>query len=1424
MAMNYVSVTEKNLTKGINQLSVEDAIPDGFVEDAVNVDISSGGAIQKRAGYVSHLGELPLRPILVNGDTVNNILYLDFDASVEISARVGDYVGIWMRPEQAQMSCVAFPSGIFSASSAKILSKPTPNSVSLSVDLTPIGIDNFISSELSDCVVYGLGTEESNTLKTNNHVQHLDSFVSVGATDTLRTVVCANRDTFYVEQNRTTDFTLPAVIPSVFFHIIAAPVTLQPGFSSTASATYRCKFDGGGEGWASILGITYNSTTRLYDVLLDTPNMQYTAGSITPLFNGEFIGAYANTSDSLTINDAEFTLFNGKFKIHHFFPGTSTTIVSIHVQQAQPFESDYDCGATGHAGIFTQKDKLSLNNTTVGDKLFISLQPELDISISASAGVGSVFLDGITDDIIVLPQPLVLTHTGYVHGNVSTTVAPPSPFTAFRGMTLNYKNIPYEVKRCGSTLFASVPFTVQNGEGLLVDSTNTLAFDNRIKAGDWLLLRGAGAYSREYQVKSVSPNVIILDTKDEDDSFGVMFASCNNSLVFHESISTHNTIEQDFVCEGLWRPLTGPNLSVEPTSVLTNDYKKQLRAFLTNQPAVRSVSIANTLMLNNGTDEPLAFDGFAIRRAGLFPWKPIQTLELIPGTALVATKKYRYYARMEYVDQSGQLQAGNTTSANDFKVTSPVGGAFASLTLAVPPVLKGTLLEWDRLFMSLYRTQADEIPFVLTGEQFHLVERIPVNFNQDATIIYFTDKMTDSVLATQPADNLIERIRGLSGTPLQLAADFTGPSRALYNTTLNGRLFLANSREYPTAEITFSGQYDWSTIGSNVVLSIVRNGLAPAVSLGVDRLNFEMKSIVPSSIPLSSYSYNGATGELTVAVSAGFPGQFCWAWDDTSVGRKVAGMLHMKNVAGQMVTVQKGLGTTSFTGTARFLAGANVPVPLFTDNLFGQGVDTTASLSTKSSTLYRIATAITTAQQVINRTFPGWADWTPIVTATAGNDLANPESVVFSLPIYSTLTPGVLLSNRIAWGGLTSIYSNGETLLGNFTALLLEKRHIARVNFSFPDSPEIFSVGNYVDINAADGQAITGIIPFFSNGTNVGAGAAGQETTLVVFKTNSIYLLKVLPNGTNAVVKLETQGLGCTAPYSIAPTNNGIMFANETGLYRLGQSNQIEPIGRNIERLWKGFYASQTTEGLNQCYGHHFGAERTYRLSLPFKGSSTPTESLAYNHTNEGRGELGAWSRHTQMPFLQWANLLSQEYVASTRARVYRRRDSGTVSDFVDQEGLAIPAQVDTRMTDFGDPSTRKRVLHLTCTFRTPIERSDSRNLPISGTNVAMAIGQSSLFINAQEYVTQGNALTAGLSDTGAIKADTIRYSLSDTKSSHFQARLTNEQAYSPFELSSISYRVAGITTKGETEAVDTSTKAGRRAGYISGALTPRRN
>ena len=135
----------------------------------------------------------------------------------------------------------------------------------------------------------------------------------------------------------------------------------------------------------------------------------------------------------------------------------------------------------------------------------------------------------------------------------------------------------------------------------------------------------------------------------------------------------------------------------------------------------------------------------------------------------------------------------------------------------------------------------------------------------------------------------------------------------------------------------------------------------------------------------------------------------------------------------------------------------------------------------------------------------------------------------------------------------------------------------SRILISYPNYPEIFdnpaaaqdnqSV-SAVDINTADGQEITAIVPFFGSSA---FGAAMQSGVVVVFKSNSIYLvdLSEKAKGNNAVQKIESAGLGCTAPGSVCPTKDGIIFANESGMYRLKRDLTVEYVGRRMERIWQ---------------------------------------------------------------------------------------------------------------------------------------------------------------------------------------------------------------------------------------------------------------
>jgi len=84
-----------------------------------------------------------------------------------------------------------------------------------------------------------------------------------------------------------------------------------------------------------------------------------------------------------------------------------------------------------------------------------------------------------------------------------------------------------------------------------------------------------------------------------------------------------------------------------------------------------------------------------------------------------------------------------------------------------------------------------------------------------------------------------------------------------------------------------------------------------------------------------------------------------------------------------------------------------------------------------------------------------------------------------------------------------------------------------------------------VDVNSADGQEITGVIPFFGESTSQDSR---KQDIVICFKENSIYAVNVT---TRTITKIDSRGVGCNAPNSIAAVPNGIIFAARSGIYRI---------------------------------------------------------------------------------------------------------------------------------------------------------------------------------------------------------------------------------------------------------------------------------
>jgi len=68
MALQYTTVSHRDISRGIDQKSVENHIPDGYAEDLLNVVTNSSGSLRKRRGYQGVSGYMPVRATAIDSD------------------------------------------------------------------------------------------------------------------------------------------------------------------------------------------------------------------------------------------------------------------------------------------------------------------------------------------------------------------------------------------------------------------------------------------------------------------------------------------------------------------------------------------------------------------------------------------------------------------------------------------------------------------------------------------------------------------------------------------------------------------------------------------------------------------------------------------------------------------------------------------------------------------------------------------------------------------------------------------------------------------------------------------------------------------------------------------------------------------------------------------------------------------------------------------------------------------------------------------------------------------------------------------------------------------------------------------------------------------------------------------------------------
>jgi hypothetical protein len=633
----------------------------------------------------------------------------------------------------------------------------------------------------------------------------------------------------------------------------------------------------------------------------------------------------------------------------------------------------------------------------------------------------------------------------------------------------------------------------------------------------------------------------------------------------------------------------------------------------------------------------------------------------IAGAGTLSTvSTFRYYVRLSYVDVNGGIVTGPAIGSEDFDVKLS-DSAGVELVFHSLPLLDSYP---ENLELNVFRTKSN-------GNTFYRVTTIPIT----GGTTLFRDTTPDEALVE--FDNVSTALEGV-----ELGTQWDGPLRSSYVTSIDNRLILGNVKSWPTLDYrllrtpekkfvtaaefdgttftlrednTQAGGYEFEFTNQSTEETADGSGIISSVGgtpLVEGDIIYSFVSSRDSSLASSNYHVADSSGNITVEPNA---------------------------------TVR--IATASTTGT----------VPIYVcrqgDGEPDWNMPSLELFSAENDAVRKLAIGINWHQTTLAEAF---------VTASAGGAFAYGQLILKQPKVSETIFEG-------EWSGLDAgiqLFANdisrtSDEQVSAFTTLHPSRITISERNFpslfTLPDAALDVSSGGVVDINADDGQAITGIASFFGDSTS---GSAMKQDTLIVFKERSIYAVSTHDL---SYQKLETEGRGCTVPQSIVSTKDGIVFANDTSIYRLSPSMQIAHIGFSYENVWRK-QADDKTIGA----ATYWKFENSYLLSYasaveaPLSPETVPTANgkevapvaqgdrlVSFNMNREEVSGVPSAVTHTGLDAVQFANWGVEGLMATKRGCVLRARISGEDTDHRD-ENRAIPALIRARALSFGQEGIRK--------------------------------------------------------------------------------------------------------------------------------------
>lgn len=753
------------------------------------------------------------------------------------------------------------------------------------------------------------------------------------------------------------------------------------------------------------------------------------------------------------------------------------------------------------------------------------------------------------------------------------------------------------------------------------------------------------------------------------------------------------------------------------------------------------------------------------------------TASISGANTLTLVKTYYYYARLNYIDANNNSIASAATGHQDCIVEQTADGQFRHKLIGMPVFNN---YDYDRIELELYRTKANPDR---NYPVFYLAHRKVISFNEYTGYIEINDYKSDDELVDLDATHSV-----LVGK--ELGTGWTLPPRAKYITSAGSRLITANIKSYPEFDIVLT-QPSTNTVTAANLAGLTMLFRKDSTDAGTttnmnDRIKFEFVNSGAVTITPANITTTASTFTIFSATTPAV-GSWVYLYHNAAGSDNdlyFAGWYQVYSIdSGVSFTCNASHGLGTAGGTAadvdRFVSAStpsNVPVWIGTDGNYNQK-DGNTSGSIEYIAMLRLSNAINAVSRNADVAISGQETFTPWLLAGSGNDYALGQ-INIQCPIALATTPEVALGTV---GTTYSLFVNNIARVTNEQISSNTYLFPSRVAISYENYPEIFdnilsdksNSDSTVDINTSDGQEITGLIPFFGESTFSGSTL---NQVVVVFKTNSIYVLDPI---TRDYQKIDSRGLGCTAPHSIAATKNGIIFANNSGIYRLNRDMSVSFVGKYMKGLWD---ESINSSALAEAQGHQYGQANQYKLSIPTGASTYNNEVYVYNHELEGQGqEYGGWSRYDNHPATGWANQADNAYMASTGGDVFEIKIAENAYSYRD-DAASINSQAILKAEDFDLPAVRKVVgkIGLSLEYET------------------CALLSVHTAVNLIQSFDLANSITSSSAEDITLNISPVK-----RKCNYMQIKLTHNVIDERIAISGISYNVARLDTRGTTQGAD---------------------